>query len=311
METRLLRYFAAVAEEGTVSGAAATLHITQPSLSRQLRLLEQHLGLKLFQRSGVRLVLTSEGREFLSVAHQVLQKHHDAEQIAETLAAGRLRRLAIAAPRTTLIDIVAPFIATFTPADPVPEVSETAVEPELHPASGDYDLIISPHPAGQGHPAGSAESPDASPAEHITSRPLASLPVWAYIPSDHPLADSRQLTMEELCAHPVVAATREFKSRQLLDAALSLAELRPAELLEVTHGRLAQAMAAAGRGVAVVSDDPHFDLIPLQILHEQKPLRINLSAAWRADHHAADALHAMAQRLQEFCTARYGPTLAD
>lgn len=61
MEIRILRYFITIAREGNVSRAAAALHITQPTLSRQLTQLEEELGVALFERGKHRLTLTNEG----------------------------------------------------------------------------------------------------------------------------------------------------------------------------------------------------------------------------------------------------------
>lgn len=61
MELRVLRYFLAVAREGNITGAANSLHLTQPTLSRQIRELEQELGCTLLLRKNHRVVLTSEG----------------------------------------------------------------------------------------------------------------------------------------------------------------------------------------------------------------------------------------------------------
>ena len=72
MELRVLRYFLAVAKEGTVSGAADFLHLSQPSLSRQLMGLEKELGKTLFLRGGRRIVLTEEGMLLRRRAEEIL-----------------------------------------------------------------------------------------------------------------------------------------------------------------------------------------------------------------------------------------------
>lgn len=293
MEHRLLTYFVAVAEEGTVSAAATHLHITQPALSRQIKKLEAELGLRLFQRSGVRLVLTSEGREFLTVAKQIVQAHAQAEKIAESLAAGAMRSISIAAPRTTLIDVVAPFVATFTPEDPAPYVSEVVADARQETITADYDLVVAPQP----------------PGDRVASRPLAALPVWAYVPEGHRWAGQESVDITELCEEQLIVVPQEFKSRQIIESALHLADLAPRGRIEVRHGRLAQALAAAGRGAAVVTDDPSFQLHPVKIRTHDEPLRAHLHAAWRPEHHGADSIGRLAQRLEAFCTARYGPTL--
>lgn len=61
LELRLLRYFLAIAREGTFTGAAAALHLTQPTLSRQIRELEEAFGKPLFERGGPTLTLTPDG----------------------------------------------------------------------------------------------------------------------------------------------------------------------------------------------------------------------------------------------------------
>ena len=72
MEIRLLRYFIAIASEGNVSRAAEALHITQPTLSRQLAQLEEELGVKLFYRDKHRLNLTNEGSLLHRRAKEIL-----------------------------------------------------------------------------------------------------------------------------------------------------------------------------------------------------------------------------------------------
>ena len=62
METRVLRYYLAVVAEGNISAAANALHITQPTLSRQIKELEEELDVTLFYRKGKTIELTKEGR---------------------------------------------------------------------------------------------------------------------------------------------------------------------------------------------------------------------------------------------------------
>lgn len=294
VDHRLFQYFAAVAQEGTVSAAAETLHITQPALSRQIKQLETKLGFQLFRRKGNRLVLTSEGRQFLTVARELLQVHTHAEHIAETLAAGSLRSISIGAPPTTLIDIVAPFVATFTKADPVPHASELNVGPELAQRASGYDLIVVPQ----------------RPSGGLEALPLASLPVWAYVPPNHRWRHNESVELSSLCTEDLILVPPRLKSRQVLDAAMHLADVAPLGTVEVTQGRLAQALAAAGRGVAVLSDDAYFDLHPLKIIdHRGHTLRFHLYAAWRRDHHASTTLREIAARVRDFCHLRYGPSV--
>ncbi len=72
MEIRVLRYFLAVAREGNITRAADVLHVTQPTLSRQLKDLEQELGKKLFIRSSHSVFLTDKGMLLRNRAEEIV-----------------------------------------------------------------------------------------------------------------------------------------------------------------------------------------------------------------------------------------------
>src|SRR5699024_2937945 len=72
MENRVLRYFLAVVAERNISAAAKLLHITQPTLSRQIKDLEEELSVTLFNRKGKYLELTSEGHYLASKARDII-----------------------------------------------------------------------------------------------------------------------------------------------------------------------------------------------------------------------------------------------
>src|SRR5207249_11063288 len=89
MELRHLRYFVAVAQEQNVTRAAARLHVSQPPLSRQIRDLEDELGIALFEHCVKSVRLTEAGRVFLTEARAVLQRSDDAVRMAKAVASGQ------------------------------------------------------------------------------------------------------------------------------------------------------------------------------------------------------------------------------
>lgn len=72
MEIRVLRYFLEIARSGNMSRAAKTLHVTQPTLSKQMKDLEQELGKKLFHRGSTSVSLTEEGMLLRKRAEDIL-----------------------------------------------------------------------------------------------------------------------------------------------------------------------------------------------------------------------------------------------
>ena len=79
MELRVLQYFLAVAQENSISGAAEFLHLSQPTLSRQLKELEEELGKQLFIRGNRRITLTEEGMILRKRAEEVIELIKKAE----------------------------------------------------------------------------------------------------------------------------------------------------------------------------------------------------------------------------------------
>jgi DNA-binding transcriptional LysR family regulator len=114
MDLRHARTFVTVAELGTVSKAAARLHIAQPALSRQIRDLEQELGLKLFDRVGRRLVLTGEGEQLLGDCRGLLNCASSIGERAQQLRRGDAGILKVAASPQFIEGTLSGFLDRYT-----------------------------------------------------------------------------------------------------------------------------------------------------------------------------------------------------
>ncbi|MEV0283474.1 LysR family transcriptional regulator [Kribbella sp. NPDC050820] len=290
MDLRLLTAFVAVVDAGSVTAAAEALVIAQPALSRQLQQLERQLGIALFDRQRHRLILTAAGQRFLGAARAVLASAEAARSLAESLAEGRLARVRMAAPPTTVIDMVAPFLATLGPADPLITVEEAQYADAIGRLRSGNDLALVSAP----------------PPRYLATRKVAVVPVRAYVNACHPLAHAGEVSLDELAEHRLIMLDTSSRPRRIVDEAFVEAGLANPDIVECTNPRVVQALAASGRGVAVGTDDPWFDLAPLYVGTSRGRLTVTVHAAWDAGHHAAHELDRLVKRLSDFRLHRYG-----
>src|SRR3569623_66009 len=106
MELRHLRYFAAVAEEQNVTRAAARLHVSQPPLSRQIRDLEDELGVALFEHGAKSVRLTEAGRAFLPEARAALRRVEEAVQMVKAVAKGERGEIHVGYAPSLAVDLL-------------------------------------------------------------------------------------------------------------------------------------------------------------------------------------------------------------
>jgi DNA-binding transcriptional LysR family regulator len=118
MELRHMRYFVAVAEKLHFTRAAESLHLAQPSLTRQILNLEQEIGVRLLNRSKSKVELTEEGRAFLIDAKRVLALAAESVQSVQRLSRGETGQLNIAYLSHFNFDLLPKTLGTFRKAFP-------------------------------------------------------------------------------------------------------------------------------------------------------------------------------------------------
>ncbi|MFE6964289.1 LysR family transcriptional regulator [Agromyces sp. NPDC057679] len=292
MDLRLLRYFLAVCEAGTLHGAAAVVHVAQPSLSRQIRRLEQDLGFDLFDRSARGLALTAAGRRFRPVAEDLVGRAAQAGATAHAIARGTAPELTVVTAPTTATDIVAPFIVRAGPDGVIGNVVEAMPEHVYAAvATGRADFAV-----GTRIP----------PAEFRT-KVIGHAYLWAQMRRDHPLADRETVDIAALVTQPLIVMSRAHGVRQMFDSAAARAGLRFTASLETESPPLAQALAAAGRGICILSDDPRFGLTTTPIETGSGPLVITLFGVWDEMHYASAQIERCLDEMEQFLVETYPP----
>ena len=292
MELRHLRYFVATVEAGSITRAAAVVRVAQPSLSRQLRQLEADVGEPLFDRGGRRARLTPAGEVFLPLARDLVGRADRATALMHGLAAPDRVTLRMVAPETTVADVIAPFLAHLPGDAPMIDVREalpSRVHEEVLGGAADVGVTSVPPPTT------------------VASRLLVHFPVWAYVPPDHRWARRDTITIAELAREPLLVLGSDHGTRRQLDAAMSDAGLSYGVVAETNVPQVAQALAAAGRGVAVVSDDTRYGLHGLRIRPAGGPfeLRVPLFAAWDSSHYAEPVIGNVVRDLATYAHERY------
>jgi DNA-binding transcriptional LysR family regulator len=243
MDLRQVRTFLAVADLGTVSKAAEQLHTTQPALSRQIANLEIELGLKLFDRVGRRLLLTTEGGQLLNNCRVLLNSARGIREQAEGLRRGDAGVLRLSASPHLIEGLFPEFLRTFAKRYPNVQVrlSDT-VGPRM------FQMLEE----GEIHLAQAVVNALTPKESRFGSYPLAPMEMLAACHPSLKLGSRGSVDIEALASYPLLQATEDFVIRRSFDAACRLAGFTPNNVLECRAPHALLAMAEAGHGVAII-----------------------------------------------------------
>ena len=215
IELRHLRYFLAVAEAAHFTQAAKKLHITQPTLSHQIRKLEGQLNLALFDRVGRRVKLTAAGEILLPRARKVLRELEEAQAALNELHGLKRGLLKVGMVQTVNACVIPEIIARFGAEHSgiriaCAEMAVADIESDLE--SGKLDLGISFLPPCR---------------KSLTGEKLFSEELVAVVAADHKLANRPRLKMSDLKSQPLALLSPRYCTRQLIDSALADAGVEP------------------------------------------------------------------------------------
>ena len=248
MELRHLRYFVAVAEMENVSRAATQkLHVAQPSLSRQIRDLEDEVGVPLFERTARSVRLTHAGRAFLDEARAILKHTEDAVVKVRTIAGKfetelQVGDLSIATGRT-----MPALLRAYQQAMPNVKVKVHDWPVERNIAGvrdGRLQLAIILRPL------------KASAFDELRFEPLFTGRVFLAVSSDHPLAKKKSVSLADAAREPFIGLTRQDYPRyfEYLNAIFARVNDKPRVLEEHDGWSGVFSAVGAGAGVAITSD---------------------------------------------------------
>lgn len=245
MKLQQLRYLVEVAKQGlNVSEAAEKLHTSQPGISKQIRLLEDELGIQVFIRNGKRVVAVSEpGKQVLAISERILREAKNLKRVGDEFAHEEEGSLTIATTHTqaryALPRAVAAFRAKY---DKV----------QLRIKQGSPTQICEMVVAG--------EADFAIATEGINNFPeLAALACYQWnrsvvVPQGHPLtALGRPITLADIAAYPIITYDFAFAGRNKINSAFEEAGIEPNVVLTAIDTDVIKTYVGLGLGVGIIA----------------------------------------------------------
>jgi len=242
MQLHQLRYFCAVANAGSFTRAAEREHVAQPSLSQQVRKLEDELGARLFDRLGRRVRLTSFGHTFLLRAEAILREVSIAKREIEEMSAMERGRIVVGAIPTVAPYFLPQRLASFAAEFPgvhvsVLEDTTPVLLERLQEAAIDMALMALPVPRDQ-----------------FVCQELLREPLYLVVPRGHRLAGSSKVRLKQVENDSFLLLKEGHCFRENTLSACSRAKVQPNVVFESGQFATILAMVAANTGVSVVPE---------------------------------------------------------
>ncbi|MBD8664676.1 LysR family transcriptional regulator [Rhizobium sp. CFBP 8752] len=271
-----VKSFVAVASELNFSRAARQLNMTQPPLSRQIRLLEQQLDVTLFERNSRRVTLTPAGLAFLAEAQKLLAQGDAAITATRRAARGSAGSIRIAFVGAATYGFLPRFISaarTLTPQIELDLVQMETAEQLQAINRGDVDLGFSRPLSG---------------AHQLQSLCVVQEPMMLAIPRAHPLASRRRPTLEALNGEPVIMFSPQARYlHDKLTALMTDNNITPHIVQSMTHSQAILSLVSAGIGLALVPAATRhacFDNVVFRPLDLRQECIAELHAIWSSEN---------------------------
>jgi aminoethylphosphonate catabolism LysR family transcriptional regulator len=235
-----LRSFHAVATHGSFTNAAEALHITQPTLSGQVKELEERYGIKLFVRLGRRIELTDIGQSAYNITRHLFRYEEEVELLLQSARALTSGQLMVAADSPY---IVTPLLAQFQRLYPGINISiqyGNSAQLMSWLESRRCDIAVLPNiPEGD---------------TRLDSIPLAPDRLLAFVSKDHAWADRRSITMEELLGQKIILREKGSRTRSIFEETVALSGGVLDKVMEISGREGVREAVAAGFGVGIVAE---------------------------------------------------------
>lgn len=244
MKLQQLRYLIAIVRNNlNISAAAESLYTSQPGISKQLRLLEEELGVELFSRNGKHLTeITPIGRHIIAKAESILCEVNNIQILSEEYRDDRRGSLSIATTHTQARYALPPVIKIFRERYP-------AVTLQIHQGSpGQIAELVQ---------LGEVDFAIATEALELFED-LIMMPCYVWqrcvlVPHGHPLSELPCLTLYDVARYPLVTYVFGFTGRSQLDEAFRSVQIKPNVAFTATDADVIKTYVRLGMGVGIVA----------------------------------------------------------
>jgi LysR family cyn operon transcriptional activator len=259
MELRHLRYFVALAEELSFTRAAQKVHITQSTLSQQIRRLEDEIGHPLFDRVGKRVIMTEIGQILLTNATKALREIDDGLRAIKGFPGPLTGELRIASTHTFSISLIPDCIAAFLERHPsasvmVQELQAGEIEAEL--AASTIDLGVAYFPTNR---------------RELIFEPLYLEEMVLAVSDAHPFAHRKRVRLAELHRQHLVVSPKDSRSRQMLEDSFRSVGAEPIMAVELCSTAAMLNLVRRTKIAAIVSERAAVQFPGIRVISIESP----------------------------------------
>lgn len=272
MNLKQLRYLNEIVRcELNISEAAAALHTSQPAISKQIKLLEEELGIDIFVRNGKRIAaLTEPGKAVLAIARRVLLETDNLKNVGQEFRRQSSGNLTIATTHTQACYALPPVVKAFMQTHPgvrlrLHQGSPTQIAEEV--LSGEADIGIA--------------TESLALYDELVTLPCYEWHHCVVVPPKHPLLNEKRLTLKKLAQYPIITYDFAFAGRNKINQAFRAAGIEPNIALTAIDADVIKTYVELGLGVGIVAQmafiperDRHLRMIDAGHLFESSTTRI-------------------------------------
>lgn len=274
MNLQQLKYLCAIVDNGlNVSDAAEALYTSQPGISKQIRQLEEELGLRVFVRQGKRLAsLTPAGEVVVSTARRALREIGNLKRVADEFRSEDSGVLGIATTHTQARYVLPPVLSKFAARFPKVRLvlhQGNPIQVAEQTRRGEVDVGIATEALGD--------------YDDLVALPCHRWNRGVLVPKGHALASLRPLTLEALVRYPIVTYDFSFTGRSAINAAFAAKGLEPNVVLSALDSDVIKTYVDLGMGVGIVAKmafdaakDTNFEMLDASHLFTASTTRLAL-----------------------------------